>query len=156
MNFLIRPDAETLLAQDDFKRLFAMFRIEAPTIDAQSRASAFSLRKFAARRLQRRATMIEKLVHAFYARVRCDELIGPIFAARISEWDHHLQRLCQFWSSVVLMSGRYHGSPMQKHLALPVEAAMPSRSRAATRSPPSTPCAIRARPIRRASPSNRS
>ena len=30
MNFLTRPDAETLLAQDDFKRLFAMFRIEAP------------------------------------------------------------------------------------------------------------------------------
>lgn len=66
--------------------------------------------------------MIEKLVHAFYARVRRDELIGPIFAARIPEWDHHLQRLCHFWSSVVLMTGRYHGSPMQKHMALPVEA----------------------------------
>jgi hemoglobin len=66
--------------------------------------------------------VIEKLVHAFYARVRRDELLGPIFAARISEWDHHLQRLCDFWSSVVLMTGRYHGSPMQKHLPLPVEA----------------------------------
>lgn len=66
--------------------------------------------------------MIEKLVHAFYARVRRDELIGPIFSARISDWDHHLQRLCHFWSSVVLMTGRYHGSPMQKHMALPVDA----------------------------------
>lgn len=66
--------------------------------------------------------MIEKLVHLFYARVRRDELIGPIFAARIADWDQHLQRLCLFWSSVVLMSGRYHGSPMQKHMALPIEA----------------------------------
>lgn len=66
--------------------------------------------------------MIEKLVHTFYARVRRDELIGPIFSARVSDWDHHLQHLCHFWSSVVLMTGRYHGSPMQKHMALPVEA----------------------------------
>lgn len=66
--------------------------------------------------------MIEKLVHAFYARVRRDELLGPIFNARISDWDQHLQRLCRFWSSVVLMSGSYSGSPMQKHMELPIDA----------------------------------
>lgn len=27
-----------------------------------------------------------------------------------------------FWSSVALMSGRYHGQPMAKHLPLPVDA----------------------------------
>jgi hemoglobin len=27
-----------------------------------------------------------------------------------------------FWSSVALMSGRYHGNPMAKHLPLPVDA----------------------------------
>jgi hemoglobin len=31
--------------------------------------------------------------------------------------------MCAFWSSVTLMSGRYHGSPMAKHLPLPVDAA---------------------------------
>jgi hemoglobin len=66
--------------------------------------------------------MIERLVRGFYARVRADELIGPIFAARIADWEPHLQRMCAFWSSVVLMTGRYHGTPMQKHLPLPVDA----------------------------------
>jgi hemoglobin len=66
--------------------------------------------------------MIERLVHAFYARVREDALLGPVFEARIHDWDTHLQRMCAFWSSVALMSGRYHGSPMAKHLPLPVDA----------------------------------
>jgi hemoglobin len=66
--------------------------------------------------------MIERLVHSFYARVRDDALIGPVFAARVTDWDQHLKRMCLFWSSVTLASGRYHGQPMRKHLPLPVEA----------------------------------
>lgn len=66
--------------------------------------------------------MIETLVHSFYARVRDDALIGPIFAARVTDWDLHLKRMCLFWSSVALASGRYHGQPMPKHLPLPIEA----------------------------------
>lgn len=66
-------------------------------------------------------TLIECLVHSFYARVRNDALLGPVFAARISDWESHLQRMCAFWSSVALMSGRYHGQPMEKHLPLPVD-----------------------------------
>jgi hemoglobin len=65
--------------------------------------------------------MIERLVRGFYARVRKDALIGPVFAARISEWEPHLQRMFAFWSSVALMTGRYHGQPMQKHQPLPVD-----------------------------------
>ena len=64
--------------------------------------------------------MIERLVHSFYAKIREDELLGPIFAARIQNWEPHLQQMCAFWSSVALMSGRYHGNPMAKHLPLPV------------------------------------
>jgi hemoglobin len=30
--------------------------------------------------------------------------------------------MCAFWSSVALMTGRYHGTPMAKHLPLPVDA----------------------------------
>ncbi|MES1196941.1 MAG: group III truncated hemoglobin [Steroidobacter sp.] len=66
--------------------------------------------------------MIERLVQGFYARIRSDEVLGPIFAERISNWEPHLRRMCEFWSSVVLMSGRYHGQPMSKHLPLPVDA----------------------------------
>lgn len=67
--------------------------------------------------------MIERLVRAFYGRVRLDPLIGPVFEARVADWDHHIDKLCAFWSSVALMSGRYHGQPMQKHVNLPVEGA---------------------------------
>ncbi len=67
--------------------------------------------------------MIEVLVHAFYQKVRTDSLLGPVFAARIEEWDAHLERMCAFWSSVALMSGRYHGRPMEKHAPLPIDAA---------------------------------
>jgi hemoglobin len=67
-------------------------------------------------------TMIEQLVHGFYARVREDELLGPIFNSRIHDWGPHLQRMCEFWSSVVLSSGIYHGQPMRMHLPLPVDA----------------------------------
>jgi truncated hemoglobin YjbI len=65
--------------------------------------------------------MIERLVRGFYARVREDPLIGPVFVARIMDWEPHLQRMCAFWSSVTLMTGRYQGQPMQKHLSLPVD-----------------------------------
>lgn len=66
--------------------------------------------------------VIERLVHAFYARVRTDELLGPVFEARVRDWEAHLQRMCAFWSSVALMTGLYHGTPMAKHLLLPVDA----------------------------------
>ena len=66
--------------------------------------------------------MIDRLVRTFYDRVRADAVLGPIFAGRIKDWDLHLERMCAFWSSVALMSGRYHGQPMEKHLPLPVDA----------------------------------
>ena len=65
---------------------------------------------------------IYRLVHAFYDRVRQDFMLGPIFARRIADWEPHLARMCDFWSSVVLMTGRYHGQPMPAHMPLPIEA----------------------------------
>ena len=67
--------------------------------------------------------MIERLVRAFYAKVRTDALLAPIFESRIRDWEPHLAQMCAFWSSVALMTGRYHGTPMVKHLPLPVDAA---------------------------------
>ncbi len=67
--------------------------------------------------------MIEQLVRAFYDKVRADALLGPIFEARIRDWEPHLQQMFAFWSSVALMTGRYHGTPMVKHMRLPVDAA---------------------------------
>jgi hemoglobin len=65
--------------------------------------------------------MIEGLVRGFYDKVQADDLIGPVFAARIADWEPHLQRMFAFWSSVALLNGRYSGTPMPMHMALPVD-----------------------------------
>jgi hemoglobin len=65
--------------------------------------------------------MIERLVRAFYDRARKDPLIGPIFENKIDDWEGHFRRMCAFWSSVALISGRYHGQPMVAHLPLPID-----------------------------------
>lgn len=63
--------------------------------------------------------MIRALVHAFYADIRRDPALGPIFNRAIHDWDAHLVKLCDFWSSVTLMTGRFKGRPMQAHADLP-------------------------------------
>ncbi|MGZ3275974.1 MAG: group III truncated hemoglobin [Caulobacteraceae bacterium] len=64
--------------------------------------------------------MIHEVVHGFYARIRTDPALGPIFNRVIAEdaWPAHLQKMCDFWSSVMLMSGRFHGAPMPAHLRI--------------------------------------
>lgn len=66
--------------------------------------------------------MIDALVEGFYARVRDDDLIGPIFAQHVHDWTPHLAQMKRFWSSVALSSGVYQGRPMPKHLPLPIDA----------------------------------
>lgn len=62
---------------------------------------------------------IESLVHTFYAAIREDETLGPIFDAAIApNWDAHLEKMCAFWSSVMMSTGRYSGRPMQAHAKL--------------------------------------
>lgn len=63
------------------------------------------------------------LVHGFYGKVRRDPVLGPIFEARITDWEPHLERLVVFWSSVALMTGRYHGRPVPAHTSLPIHGA---------------------------------
>ena len=63
--------------------------------------------------------MIRTLVVTFYDRVRADPLLGAVFNRVIDDWDAHLDQLCNFWSSVTLMTGRYKGTPMHAHAALP-------------------------------------
>jgi hemoglobin len=59
---------------------------------------------------------IEMLIPRFYARVREDGLIGPVFDNAIVDWDGHLDKLMAFWSSVMLTSGRYKGNPVAAHV----------------------------------------
>ncbi|HEY0623639.1 group III truncated hemoglobin [Sphingomonas sp.] len=58
---------------------------------------------------------LRELVEAFYARVRADASLGPVFDDAIHDWPEHLDRLTDFWSSVMLTSGRYKGQPVPAH-----------------------------------------
>lgn len=59
---------------------------------------------------------LERVVQAFYARVRADAELGPIFHDAVRDWPDHLKKLTAFWSSVMLGSGRYKGQPVPAHL----------------------------------------
>src|SRR5262245_53679645 len=59
---------------------------------------------------------LARLVAQFYAAVRSDALIGPVFSHAIDDWPEHLEKLTAFWSSLMLTSGRYKGAPMAAHL----------------------------------------
>ncbi len=59
---------------------------------------------------------IARVVPAFYAKVRQDPMLGPIFNDAIGDWPEHLEKLQAFWSSVMLASGRYKGQPMPAHV----------------------------------------
>lgn len=64
-------------------------------------------------------TEIERVVRTFYARIRADEVLGPIFERTIgADWEPHLHKMFDFWSSVMLTSGRYKGQPMLAHMRL--------------------------------------
>lgn len=65
--------------------------------------------------------MIRRLVHAFYDRARADPMLAPVFA-RITDWPNHLERMCAFWSSMLLATSRYDGRPMPAHAPLPIGA----------------------------------
>lgn len=66
--------------------------------------------------------LITNIVHTFYDNIRKDDLLGPIFDAKIRphEWDAHLNRMVDFWSSVILTTGRYAGRPHALHQPLPI------------------------------------
>lgn len=59
-----------------------------------------------------------RLVHTFYDRVRADAVIGPIFNREITDWTPHLAKMVDFWSSIALASGRYHGRPVPAHVKI--------------------------------------
>ena len=59
---------------------------------------------------------LAELVDRFYAKVRADATLGPLFNRSVDDWPHHLDKLAAFWSSVMLTSGRYKGNPVAEHV----------------------------------------
>lgn len=65
--------------------------------------------------------MVRAVVERFYARARQDDVVGPVFNRIIpdDEWPAHLDKITDFWSSMLLGTGRYMGRPMPRHIAIP-------------------------------------
>src|ERR1700723_2055705 len=66
-------------------------------------------------------TEIASIVERFYGKVRVDSEIGPVFHDAVQNWDAHLALLKDFWSTVLLTTGRYKGNPLLAHFPLPIE-----------------------------------
>ncbi len=59
---------------------------------------------------------IHSVVHGFYTKVQQDPLLSPVFSPRLEgHWEEHLSTMVDFWSSVLLSSGRYRGRPLAVH-----------------------------------------
>lgn len=62
---------------------------------------------------------IRRMVYTFYDGVRKDEVLAPVFEQALhGQWDTHLPRMVDFWSTVLLGSGRFQGNVFGKHMAL--------------------------------------
>lgn len=67
-------------------------------------------------RLQDQEAALRRVVDLFYSRVRQDPMLGPVFNDAVGDWPEHLDKLGDFWSSVMLTTGKYKGNPLAAHL----------------------------------------
>lgn len=62
---------------------------------------------------------ISTLVRDFYADIRRDSVLQPVFDGAIgANWDVHLERMVDFWCSVMLSSAEFKGNVYGKHMQL--------------------------------------
>jgi hemoglobin len=57
-----------------------------------------------------------KLVNTFYAQIRKDEKLGPIFNPIIKDWDAHIALLTDFWETNLFFVKKYKGNPLEAHV----------------------------------------
>ncbi len=62
---------------------------------------------------------VSELVFTFYDAVRQDAVLGPIFERHVKDWDAHMPKMVDFWSSTLRGTARFRGTPMPKHVAIP-------------------------------------
>ncbi|MFN8324577.1 group III truncated hemoglobin [Flavobacterium sp.] len=62
---------------------------------------------------------IEKLVNAFYEKIKIDGVIGYLFTdiAKVN-WELHLPKMYDFWENILFFTANYEGNPMLKHKEL--------------------------------------
>ncbi|MEX0302723.1 MAG: group III truncated hemoglobin [Leisingera sp.] len=65
------------------------------------------------------AEEISRVVAVFYARVRSHEVLGPVFAAHVTDWPEHEEKIASFWRNAILREKSYNGNPMRVHVSRP-------------------------------------
>ncbi|MFD0796329.1 group III truncated hemoglobin [Maribacter chungangensis] len=60
-------------------------------------------------------TDVSLLVRTFYAKVRQEKVLGPIFNSNITDWEAHLELLTDFWETQLFLKRLYHGNPVTAH-----------------------------------------
>ncbi|WGW03695.1 group III truncated hemoglobin [Tropicibacter oceani] len=58
---------------------------------------------------------IDRVVAAFYARIRSHPGLGPVFAAHVHEWPPHEAKVAGFWANAILHESSYDGNPLLVH-----------------------------------------
>lgn len=62
---------------------------------------------------------VRDLVDQFYGKVRDDDELGPIFLLALGgDWGPHLDKMTEFWSTMVLGTRGFHGNVYGAHMAL--------------------------------------
>ena len=63
------------------------------------------------------AAQIDQIVAVFYNRVRAHPMLGPIFAAHVTDWPKHEAKIAAFWRNAIIYERGYDGNPMAVHQA---------------------------------------
>ena len=64
---------------------------------------------------------LQTLLRYFYADVRQHAELAPLFAAHITDWPAHLEKIADFWSGATGGPATYRGPMPMKHLPLGLE-----------------------------------
>lgn len=63
---------------------------------------------------------LRALLVDFYGRARADDLLGPVFAAHVKDWDTHLDRVTAFWVTMLGGGPAWRGNLNAAHTGLGV------------------------------------
>jgi len=65
---------------------------------------------------------IIRLVDTFYGRVKENELLGAVFNPRLEgRWPEHMEKMYDFWHTILLYEHRYSGHPFAPHATMPLQ-----------------------------------
>ena len=61
--------------------------------------------------------LICAVVDSFYSNIQKDTVLGPVFESRLhGEWAPHLEKMYDFWTTVIEGKMAYSGDPVRAHM----------------------------------------